>query len=231
MAQAVKKTSSRAPGELEARLLASGLNADLIAQYLELGIAPISGGSGEGEGSSDEGNAGDSQAENSGDKSQVSSDGGEETISLAEARKLRKEAQRLRDQIKALEGEREAADSALSDLEKAQKERDKLRGDYESLYGKFRGERVNSAALEAATKAGAIDPAVISRLIDADDIEFDDDLRPVNMAELVAEAKKAHPRLFQAAQGEGNGGSRSENAPAPSTGFDFLQRGYQRRKT
>lgn len=250
MAQEVRFSGSQDSGRRESPSLADiqSLNAlkELIRsrRYLDalelsqkIGIPLIAGGSGEGEGegSPTEGDPVDPQAGETqeGDPQAGESEGdpGEEMISLAEAKKLRSEYSGLRRRNKELEGRlNEIEDGKLDELERAQKERDRIRGEYDSLVSSLKAERVSAQVLEASAKAGAIEPGAIAKLVDMDSVEFDDERNPTNTSELVSEIKRAHPRLFQAAQGTGGGGERDEdrNNVEPSSSIDRMARGYAR---
>ena len=127
--------------------------------------------------------------------------------------KLKRENQSLRRRLREAEGKLEAGDNAkLSELERATKEAEKWKGALDTLTESLKKERLGSQVLAAAGKLGAIEPGAIAKMIAANEVEWDesgeDGLKPTNVAELVAAVKKDHPRLFSAAQGNGNGGDR-----------------------
>lgn len=156
-----------------------------------------------------------------------------ETISLEEARKLRDENRKLRARAKDAESKLTTAatadDQALTELEKVTRERDDFKSRFERLNASLRAERANARAVELATKAGAIDAGAIARLIPADAVEFDDDGKPENVAELIAEAKKSYPALFRAAAGGGNGAAKDAE-PEMASPVSLMARAYARKK-
>lgn len=156
-----------------------------------------------------------------------------ETISLEEARKLRDENRKLRQRAKDAESKLTAAtasdDQALTELEKATRERDDYKSRFDGLNASLRAERANAQAVELATKAGAIDAGAIARLIPGDAVEFDDDGKPENIAELIADAKKSYPALFRAAAGGGNGGAKDAE-PEISSPVSRMARAYAKKK-
>ena len=118
-------------------------------------------------------------------------------------------------------------DAKLTELERAGKERDKWRSDFETLEGSLKKERVNARALEAAGKLGAIEPAAVANLLSADKVEWDDELQPTNVDELIAAVKKDYPRLFSAAPGKGNGGDRpAKEVNADTSPYGRLRNAY-----
>lgn len=175
---------------------------------------------------------GNAQGGATGSESQESNQDGE-TLSLDEARKLREENRKLRQRAKDAEGKLATAatadDQALTELEKLTRERDDFKGKFEGLNTSLRNERATSQAVELATKAGAINASAIARLIPITDVEFDDDGKPENVGDLIAQAKKDYPDLFRAAAGGGNGGSKDESAEVSSP-LSRMARGYGKRK-
>lgn len=152
-----------------------------------------------------------------------------ETLSLEEARKLREENRKLRQRAKDAEGklsaQESADDQALTELEKATRERDSYKARLETIEKGVRTDRANAEAISLAAKSGAIDAGAIARLIPADAIEFGDDGKPSNVAELVTQAKKDYPTLFRAAAGSGNGASKDAETEA-GTPLSRLERAY-----
>ena len=144
------------------------------------------------------------------------------------AKNAEKRAKDLERELKDLKAARAGEDDAkLTELERAGKERDKWRSDFETLEGSLKKERVNARALEAAGKLGAIEPAAVANLLSADKVEWDDELQPTNVDELIAAVKKDYPRLFSAAPGKGNGGDRpAKEVNADTSPYGRLRNAY-----
>lgn len=154
-----------------------------------------------------------------------------EAISLDEARKLRGENKSLRQRLRDAEAKAANQDGeTLSELERTARERDTVTARYDALVGALKTERLTTAAVSAAAKVGAIEPGAIARMIDRDAIEWDDDFAPENIESLVADLRKAHPKLFSAAPGRGDGGARDQTAPANVFGGDRLRLAYAKQK-
>jgi hypothetical protein len=146
--------------------------------------------------------------------------------------KLKRENQSLRRRLREAEGKLEAGDNAkLTELERATKDAEKWKGALDALTESLKKERLGSQVLAVAGKLGAIEPGAIAKMIAATEVEWDesgeDGLKPTNVAELVAAVKKDHPRLFSAAQGNGNGGDRDARVrEAPKDAFGRLRSAY-----
>jgi hypothetical protein len=118
-----------------------------------------------------------------------------------------------RDARKVADKELKAAQKRLADLEDRDKselekvtgERDRLIKDLEAREARLRILTASEKVAAAATHANAIEPAAVFKLV-RDDLTFDDDGQPTNVADVVADAKKQYPAMFQAASGSGDGG-------------------------
>ena len=129
----------------------------------------------------------------------------------AEIKKVRSEAKNLRARLKDAEAKLAEYESAnLSEIEKITQERDTFKSQYEGLIASLKTERIANAATQYAANAGAIEPAAVARLIREADVEWDDELRPTNIDDLVANVKRDMPRLFAAVVGNGNAGAKDE---------------------
>lgn len=166
------------------------------------------------------------------------SGGGEDELGDAGKKALEKErdarkaaekrAKDIERELKALKAAKaKDEDAELGELERTAKERDKWQADFAALEGSLKRERMTSHAISAATKLGAIEPSAVAGLISLDDIEWDDERNPVNAEELVANVKKAYPRLFSKAPGNGNGGNRDARpVNAASTPTERMRNAY-----
>lgn len=118
--------------------------------------------------------------------------------------KLLKDAQRELAALKnAGKSEEETREAALKALETRA----------ETAERQARDANGRSAVTTAASKANAIDAAVIFPLI-RDQLDFNDDGEPTNVEEAIAAAKKRHPALFRASSGSGDGGKRGDGNDA-----------------
>ena len=98
----------------------------------------------------------------------------------------------------------------------ADQARQKEQGEYKDLYERtltsLKAERAERLVTAAATKANAIRPDAISRLV-GDALDYDDDGKPTNVDAVLAQAKKDYPELFRAAAGGGDGGRGGQPDP------------------
>jgi len=132
---------------------------------------------------------------------------------LKPLKKLRSENKNLRDRLKAAEARVTELEATTGD-EAIITERDELKAKLEQLTTKVRTERLERLVTSAATEAGAIEPDAVAKLINADDVTWNDDGEPTNVADLVTKAKTQYKRLF-AVPGSGNVGNRNQrNADA-----------------
>lgn len=122
-------------------------------------------------------------------------------------RETRKEAADHRTKLQKFE------DRDKSELQKAQdavaaaaKERD------EALTA-LRAERAERVVIAAASKANAIRPDAVVRLV-RDDIAYGDDGQPTNVDAVIVKAKKDYPELFRAAAGGADSGAGGTTPPA-----------------
>lgn len=144
----------------------------------------------------------------------------------------RRENQNLRRRLRELEEKLQAdEDAKLSELERAVRDRDTWKIKYEGLVSSLKRERLTARAMEVAGKLGAIEPAAVAKLVSLDDVDFDDELTPRNVDELIAALKKEHPRLFSASPGHGNGGNRDEKPRGGESlfGYSRLASAYERK--
>lgn len=163
------------------------------------------GGAGDGEGGG-EGGAG------SGDT---------KTYDEAYVKQLRGEAAANRKKAAELEAklkERETAD--LSELEKAQREAKDATEKLTATETRARARLAKSEVVAAATKLKFHDPAAAYKLI-SDDVEFDDEGEPKNVAKLIEQLAKDKPWMVDAGvktspanPGGGSGGGSGNSRPS-----------------
>lgn len=164
-----------------------------------------------GGGSGDNNNGGDGNDGTSGGDSGGTGDGdgddsGNDELkglksALEKERKDRKQAQKdmkaLQDRIDAIESE------GKPESEKLSRERDAAIQRAEAAEQRIRTANARTAVYEAVGSLAS--PRAVFALI-RDDLDFDDDDMPINVADLIAREKKADPTLFRAAAGSGDGG-------------------------
>lgn len=121
-----------------------------------------------------------------------------ESISLEEAKKLRREAQQLRSRLKAIEDEK------LSETEKIKRDHDAAVAERDEARRELRQLR----AQEAATKAGARSARAVAALIPPDALDDGRSLRAALEA-----LRREEPDLFFSQNGSADGGQ-GRQAPA-----------------
>ena len=130
----------------------------------------------------------------------LAADGNSEPISLEAARKLRSESEALRKRLKTYEdAEQKAKDAQLSEVERITKQHAELQAQYEDMQLELLEQRVFQAVAQQASKHNfAIPYDMIVRLLDWDDIEFDDESgKPTNIETLLEKLAKAAPDLVK----------------------------------
>lgn len=205
-------TGLAAPEELLSR-------ADAIAELARYGLLPISGGSGEG------GEGGDGGGAGAGDG--AGGEGGETDLAKAldTLRKVReerdaavKDRDTTRTELEKLQG------AGKSDLDKANDRAAKAEDQVKALAAKLLDQATQTALLTAATKAGAIRPDAVYRLV-KDQAQHDDTGAMTNADALVQAAKKETPELFRTQQGGGgNGGARDQGGSDPNLAMNTMIR-------
>lgn len=122
------------------------------------------------------------------------------------AKTATKELRALQARLQTLE------DKEKTDLERITGERDTLKADYDKTIGELRAERAERLVTSAASKANAIRPDAIYRLVSSD-LVYGDDGRPSNTDAVMTQAKKDFPELFRAGAGSGDGGRGNGELP------------------
>ncbi len=144
-------------------------------------------------------------------------EGNTETISLEEARKLRKENQTLRARQKTIDDAKEAADlAALSATEKLNKQYAELQAQHEELAAELLEARVYQDVARHAAKLNFILPAdMLAKLLlnDLDAIEFEDG-KPKNIETLLQNLAKSTPEIVKTAQQDQQQQKRAPMIPA-----------------
>ena len=125
---------------------------------------------------------------------------------------------------KALDAEREARKAAearvkeleardLTDLEKRDKRIKELEEENATLVSARQQDRIRSATVTAATKAGFWDPELAVALISPGDVAFDRDGNPRNVEALVAAIAKERPKLVNGSGSQDFGAGHRGGAP------------------
>lgn len=112
-------------------------------------------------------------------------------------------------------------DGQKTEFQRLEGERDTYRTKAEELEQRYRSAVASSAVRDAASAAGAISPKAVYAMI-RDDVEFDDNGEPTNIADLIAQAQQDEPQLFRASGGSGDGG-RGGNGHQPADINAFLR--------
>ncbi len=119
-----------------------------------------------------------------------------ESISLSEAKKLRKEAKALRERLSEAEEARKKLEQAqMTDAEKTAAELKETSAKLEKLQGQHQSDITHYAVALASQKLGVVDPEVVARLIDPAELQYDKEGLPTNVEKLVAELIEEKPYL------------------------------------
>jgi hypothetical protein len=116
---------------------------------------------------------------------------------LSTIRRQRQAEADLKKQLKEIRGELKTLKTKdMPAAEQVTQERDELRTQVSTLEGRLQKQALRTAAVEAATELKFKNPAIAHKLIDADDIEWDDDT-PTNINTLLKREAKANPYLVR----------------------------------
>lgn len=102
---------------------------------------------------------------------------------------------------------------------------------FEELDRRYRTETVRNRVSAEAGKRNAIDPAAVARLVELDDVVFDDKGAITNLGDLMDELIEDFPRLFRKSPGKGNGGDEHGRRPKVKPGLDRLTAAYATEST
>lgn len=143
------------------------------------------------------GNEGKGDDDVAGLKSALDSERTKAKTAARELKTAQQELNRLKNAGKTDEEKRDA------DLTEAQRRADAAETRLKTLAGR-------AAVTDAASKVHAISPKAVFALV-KDDLTYDDDGEPTNVAAVIAEARKSDPELFRASGGSGDGGTRGKS--------------------
>lgn len=142
----------------------------------------------------------------------------DEVNKLIEERLTRAKSKWDKDAQTAAEKQKEAE---LPEIEQLRKRLEAAERDRDSLRAVKRDGESREAVRSAAKRLGATDDSVnaIYRMVKTD-IEFDDEGKATNLADILAEAKQIAPQLFKPIVGKGDGGA---GAHGKAKGNDWLR--------
>jgi len=151
---------------------------------------------------------------------------GQETISLAEAKKLRSEAANLRERLKAADAKAKELDDLkaqleaanLSDKEKLEKRLAKLQAEHEQAQRQLQERTIHYEVRLQAAAAG-VNPKhldKVARLIDWAALEYDDEGQPTNVQALIAALLEDMPELKMPQAASAPTGGPPPKPPAPA---------------
>lgn len=131
------------------------------------------------------------------EEGQPQAGGQQETMTLEEAKKLRREAASLRKRLE----EQETA--KLTEAQQLAKRNQELETQLAGLLAERQERTTREAIAAAANKAGALYPETLYRLADAGEIELDEAGNVRNATSLVNKLRQAYPALFRAVSVDG----------------------------
>lgn len=127
-----------------------------------------------------------------------------------ELNKARKQAAETRAALKLLQDERKSeTDQQLTEQQRLEQRVQELERTNEKLAATVRESVLTATVTQYAAKLGIIDPDAAVKLLDKDDLELDDDGRPLNVEQALKELVKEKPYLVGKMR---NGGSTTDAA-------------------
>lgn len=142
----------------------------------------------------------------------------------AKASKAGKEAARYRTERNGLQEEvtkhQRAGESAEEQAERERQERDQA---VKQLQDENRDLKVGATVRDEAAKAKAHNPARVWSLIQ-DQVEVDDDGKPANVSDLLADLKRTDPYLFRRTEGDAGAGSDRDQSTPPADMNDAIRK-------
>jgi hypothetical protein len=145
-----------------------------------------------------------------------------------ELTRAREQAAATRIELKAIrEAEKARADAELSEAEKLTKRQKELEAQVEALTKQARQKTLEAAIVKQAILLGIIDPDAAVKLLDADELELDDETgEPKNVEAALKALIKDKPYLAskpdKATPGSTNAGAGAAAGPAPHLTADEL---------
>ncbi len=185
------------------------------------------GGDGEGDDEGGDNTGGNDNAKGGSDK--ADDDAGDDDVAgLRNALKAeRTKAKNADRDLKAIRTELETIKNAgKSDEERRDADLKTAQARADAAEQRLQTANARVAVTDAATKANATSINAVFALV-RDDLEFDDEGEPTNVAELIAKAKRDEPTLFRAASGSGDGSKQTSEARDIKPGLDRLIYAYE----
>lgn len=138
----------------------------------------------------------DAEVEDDNDDNEDADEKFDEARARATIKKQRDAEKSARKQVKDLKAQlTKLQNETLPDAEKTRVEREADKARIADLESKMRKSTLRSTAMEEASRLGYRNPTLAARLIDADEVEWDDDSDPLNVAELLKAILKEDPSL------------------------------------
>jgi flagellar motility protein MotE (MotC chaperone) len=133
---------------------------------------------------------------------------------LDKERKERREHEKRAKELETWKRNREQAD--LSDTERRDARIKELESKEQEWEREKRDLRLQTAITAAGTKAGALYPEQLHRLVDGSAIEWNEAGQPRNLTSIVNAMKTEFPALFRSHGGAGNADAGAGNGAAPA---------------
>lgn len=111
-----------------------------------------------------------------------------------------------------------------TDAERVEREQKERNDRLTALEQENRNLRVHAALEATAGSAGAHNPVRVRELLDAK-VELDQDGKPANLQEILADLKRTDPYLFKRATNDANEGGGTSGAPSGSSMNNFIRGG------
>lgn len=140
-----------------------------------------------------------------------------------DTRESRQEAANYRTKYQTALQERDTlARQNETDAERIQREQQEAEQERERLRQENRDLKVGTALTAAVTKANAYNPDTVTALLNAR-VELDDDGKPTNVDDLVADLKRTDPYLFRRESADAGAGSGGTGGQAATGMNDFIR--------
>lgn len=137
---------------------------------------------------------------------------------------LERDNKKYRDTQRKADADRQAADEAkLSADEKVAKQIADLEAKLSDQQSRGQTRAMKATFLAEGAKSGALYPEDVYRLVNLDEVDFDDDGNPTNATALVDALKKARPQLFGRPGSGGFDGGARRDATKPRDMNDVLR--------
>lgn len=129
---------------------------------------------------------------------------------------MRKNERELADKLKAAEKRaKQLEDAGKSEAQKTAERLAALEKELTEERQTRRTLTTRSAITTAASKAGAVYPDAIARLVDPSDLDLEEDGTPRNLSTVLKGLRETYPELFKSSRGSADGGPRGKaGAPA-----------------